>query len=62
MVERTKLEIEFEIVILKNNIENNKIMGIRSTDLQRRLDACLVQLEALKSDEGATEIKSNVKA
>lgn len=58
MAERTKLELEFEIVTLINNIENNNIIGTRSQDLQRRLELCRAQLEALKKEESAADINT----
>ena len=61
MEARTKLELEFEIVTLINNIENNKINGARTQDLQRRLEICRAQLDDLKKEEGVAEISNSYK-
>ena len=51
----TKLELEFELVILLNNIENNKKLGKSSIELQRRLEACRKQIDTLKLAEGVKD-------
>ena len=52
MSERSKLELEFEILTLTNNIETLKKLGKQTRDLKQRLDICNAKLFAIQiSDE-----------
>ena len=47
MDKQSKLELEFEILTLTNNIETLKKMGKHTRELQQRLDICREKLVML---------------
>jgi hypothetical protein len=60
MADPTKLELDFEILTLTNNIETMNRLGKSAIDLQNRLNVCRAKLQAMKSGVDAeTQIGNN---
>jgi hypothetical protein len=69
MCKRPKLELEFEIVTLSHNIEKLKKLGVRTAELQDRLEfcraefnSCLLEEDGFSFDHGQTHRNLNVEA
>lgn len=51
MCERPKLELEFEIVTLSYNIQKLKKLGVRTAELQDRLEFCRAEFRSCQNEE-----------
>ncbi len=53
-----KLELEFEIVTLSDNIGKLDKLGFRTTELQNRLEYCFAAFEELKSKVESDDVNN----